>query len=107
MNVQRERHGGRARTVRRSILAFAGFALVATLLLAVLPTHGEVIEGGEVIAGEVNCGTAFANTRWSDADDCDGPILVRFAATVIALGVTVMSGGVGLALLSVQARRER
>lgn len=33
-------------TVRRSILAFAGFALVATLLLAVLPTHGEVIEGG-------------------------------------------------------------
>lgn len=60
-----------------------------------------------MITGEVNCGTIFANTRWSDADDCDGPILIRFAVTVIALGVTVVSGGVGLALLSVQARRER
>jgi hypothetical protein len=88
-------------------LALAGFALVATLLLALLPTQGEVIEAGERIAGEVNCGTVFANTRWSDADSCDGPILIRFAATVIALGVTVVSGGVGLALLSVQARRER
>lgn len=81
--------------------------MVATLLLAVLPTRGDVIEGGEVIANEVNCGTVFANTRWSDADSCDGPILVRFAATLIALGVTVVSGGVGLALQSGQARRKR
>lgn len=79
--------------------------MVAALLLAVLPTHGDVIEAGELIAGEVNCGTVFVNTRWSDADSCDGPILVRFAATLIALGVTVVSGGVGLALLSVQTRR--
>lgn len=106
VNFHRARHGGRARTVRRSILAFAGFALVAALLLAVLPTHGDVIEGGELIAGDVNCGTVFANTRWSDADGCDGPILIRFAATLIPLGVTVVSGGVGLALLSVQTRRE-
>ena len=25
------------------------------------------------------------NTRWSDADDCDGPILLRFVATLIGL----------------------
>lgn len=85
-NFQLPRSAGRARTVRRSILAFAGLALVATLLLAILPTRGGVIiEGGEVIAIEVNCGTVFANTRWSDADDCDGPILLRFVATLIGL----------------------
>jgi hypothetical protein len=97
------------RIVRRATLLIGGLALVASFLLAFLPTHGEAIvsfvpPGGE-ISGEVNCGTILSDTKWSSADGCEGPLLIRFGATVMAFVAAVVFGGVGLVLLWFQARR--
>ena len=96
-------------TVRRATLVAGGLAFVAGLLLCVLPTRGEAIVGfvppGGEIVGEVNCGTIFSETKWSNADGCEGPLLVRLGATVMSLVVAVIFGGVGLVLLFLQARR--
>ena len=99
------------RVIRRATLALSGLALVATLLLAVLPTRGEAIvafvpPGGEVY-GDVNCGTVFSDTKWSQADGCEGPLLIRFGATLMALVAAVVFGGVGLTLLWLSARKGR
>lgn len=83
--------------------------MVAGLLLGVLPTRGDAIvafvpPGGEIY-GEVNCGTVLAETKWSNTDGCEGPLLIRFGATVIAFVAAVVFGGVGLFLLFLQRRR--
>ena len=99
------------RNLRRATLIIGGLALVASLLLAVLPTRGEAIvafvpPGGEIY-GDVNCGTVFSDTKWSNADGCQGPLLIRFGATVMAFVAAVVFGGLGLVLLLFQARRGR
>ena len=97
------------RTIQRATLIIGGLALVASLLLGVLPTRGEAIvsfvpPGGEIF-GDVNCGTVFSDTKWSNADGCEGPLLIRFGWMVMAFLAAVVSGGVGLVLLFLQARR--
>ena len=99
------------RIIRRATLTIGGLAFVASLLLAVLPTHGEAIvafvpPGGEIY-GDVNCGAVLSGTKWSNADGCEGPLLIRFGATVMAFFAAVLFGGVGLALLLFYARRGR
>lgn len=96
------------RTIRRATSIIGGLALVASLLLAVLPTRGEAIvdfipPGGE-ISGEVNCGTVVSDTKWSNADGCEGPLLIRFGWMVMAFLAAVVFGGVALVLLFFQAR---
>ncbi len=107
-DFRREWAGG-VRIIQRATLIIGGLALVASLLLGVLPTRGEAIvsfvpPGGEIY-GEVNCGTVFSDTKWSNADGCEGPILIRFGWMVMALLAAVVFGGVGLVLLFLQARR--
>lgn len=99
------------KTIQRATLIIGGLALVASLLLAVLPTRGEAIvsfvsPGGE-ITGDVNCGTVVSDTKWSKSDGCEAPLLIRFGWMFIAFLTAVVFGGVGLVLLFFQARRGR
>ena len=79
--------------------------MVARLLLGVLPTRGEAIVAfnppGTEISGEVNCGTIFSDTN---ADGCEGPLISRLGAMVMALVAAVVFGGAGLVILLLQAR---
>ena len=85
--------------------------MVASVLLAVLPTRGEAIvsfvpPGGEIYGG-VNCGTVVSDTKWSNSDGCEAPLLIRFGWMVLAFLAAVVFGGFGLVLLFFQARRGR
>lgn len=90
-------------------MVIGGLALVAGLLLAVLPTSGKAMvsfvpPGGEIY-GEVNCGTLLSDTKWSEADGCEKPLFLRFGATVMVLVAAVVFGGVGLVPHLIKARR--
>ena len=82
--------------------------MIASLLLGFLPTRGEAIvtfnPPGTEISGEANCGTIFSDTKWSSADGCEGPLISRLGAMVMALVAAVVFGGAGLVILLLQAR---
>jgi len=100
---------GDVRIIQRATLSIGGLALVASLLLAVLPTRGEAlisfVPPGEETYGDVNCGTVVSATKWSNSDGCEAPLLIRFGWMFIAFLTAVVFGGVGLVLLFLQARR--
>jgi hypothetical protein len=94
------------RTVRRIILLIAGLALMVTPVVGLVPVHARPLIASPPPGVEnVNCGTVFASTKWSNDDGCEGPILSRAGLMAMMFLIALGSGAVGLVLLFTDARR--
>lgn len=94
---------GASREIMRKLfwvlVVVAGLAFTGALLLGSLPTRARpVITAAPPGTGKVNCGTVFSDTKWSNDDACEGPLLNRaglmMLAFMIALTAFIASAGV-------------
>ena len=94
--------------VRRALLVIALILVVGSLLLGFIPTRGQAIVEMEPGGGEayrnVNCGSTFYSTKWSQADGCEDALFIRFGVTVLAGLVGLAAGTVGIVLLVMERR---
>ncbi len=94
--------------LRRILLAVAVVIVAGSLLLGFIPTRGEAIvsmepRGGEVY-GNVNCGSTFYSTKWSQADGCEAPLFTRLGMMFLGGLIGLAAGTVGIVLLMVERR---
>lgn len=99
--------------VARILGVLAALLFLTALLLSSLPNRAEVMAGftppKSATYGRVDCGTPFKSTRWSGADECEGPVLGRGGVVLLAgLGAVLLAvAGAGLWVASSRPWRAR
>jgi hypothetical protein len=95
----------------RILGVLAALLLVTALALMVLPNRGEALVDftppNTARYDQVDCGTPFRSTRWSHDDGCEGPMLGRGGAVVLAGLGSVVLGVVAAGLWVASSRRRR
>lgn len=92
----------------RFLGVLAALLFVFALLLMVLPNRATVLVDftppNTARYDEADCGTPFRSTQWSSDDACEGPVLGRGGAVMLAGLGSVLVAGIGASLWVVSTR---
>ena len=93
-----------ARMIGRALGGVAALLLLLSIALSLLPNHGMTViaEPNQ----RVNCGTIFAETKWSGDDGCEGPMIGRSGVVFVLWLFALPVGAAGLLLIWRSVRYE-